>query len=43
MSYWNKNSNLLGRIDKQHGIHTIEWAEKIGLGTRKYHIVNIDK
>ena len=31
------------RIDKQHGVHTIEHAEAIGLGTRKYKIVNIDK
>ena len=39
----NDPTDLLSRIDKQHGTHTIEWAEKIGLGTRKYHIVNIDK
>ena len=39
----NDPTDLLNRIDKQHGIHTIEWAEKIGLGTRKYHIVSIDK
>lgn len=38
----NDPTDLLSRIDKQHGTHTIEWAEKIGLGTRKYHIVNID-
>ena len=39
----NDPTDLLSRIDKQHGVHTIEWAEKIGLGSRKYHIVNIDK
>ena len=39
----NDPSDLLNRIDKQHGTHTIEHAETIGLGTRKYHIVNIDK
>ena len=39
----NDPSDLLARIDKQHGIHTIEHAEKIGLGTRQYHIVNIDE
>ena len=39
----NDPTDLLNRIDKQHGIHTIEWAEKIGLGTRKYHIISIDK
>ena len=37
------NTKLIERIEKQHGVHTIEHAEKIGLGTRKYHIVNIDK
>ena len=36
-------TSLRARIDKQHGIHTVEHAEKIGLGTRKYHIVSIDK
>ena len=38
----NDPTDLLSRIDKQHGIHTIEHGEAIGLGTRKYHIVNID-
>ena len=39
----NDPTDLLNRIDKQHGIHTIEHAEAIGLGSRKYTIVNIDK
>ena len=39
----NDPTDLLARIDKQHGIHTIEHAEAIGLGTRKYNLVNIDK
>lgn len=34
---------LINRVEQQHGVHTIEHAEKIGLGTRKYHIVSIDK
>ena len=38
----NDPTTLTERIDKQHGIHTIEHAEKIGLGSRKYHIVSID-
>ncbi|MCR4829799.1 MAG: DUF362 domain-containing protein [Bacteroidales bacterium] len=38
----NDPTDLINRIDKQHGIHTIEHAEAIGLGSRKYHIVNID-
>ncbi len=36
-------TSLKARIDKQHGIHTVEHAEAIGLGTRTYHIVSIDK
>ncbi|QFQ12623.1 DUF362 domain-containing protein [Pseudoprevotella muciniphila] len=39
----NDPTDLLNRIDKQHGIHTIEWAEKIGLGSREYELVSIDK
>ena len=39
----NDPTDLLSRINQQHGTHTIDWAEKIGLGTKKYHIVNIDK
>ena len=39
----NDPTDLLSRIDRQHGIHTIEHAEAIGLGTRKYNLVNIDK
>lgn len=38
----NDPTSLLKRIDKQHGTHTIDWAEKIGLGSKKYTIVNID-
>jgi hypothetical protein len=39
----NDPTDLLSRIDKQHGTHTIDWAEKIGLGTKQYTLVNIDK
>ena len=39
----NDPTDLIKRIDKQHGTHTIDWAEKIGLGSKKYTIVNIDK
>ena len=38
----NDPTDLLKRINKQHGIHTIEQAAAIGLGTRKYKIVSID-
>ncbi|MBR2101792.1 MAG: DUF362 domain-containing protein [Prevotella sp.] len=39
----NDPTDLLNRIDKQHGIHTIEHAAAIGLGSRKYTLVSIDK
>ena len=39
----NDPTDLLRRIDKQHGVHTIEHATKIGLGNRKYTLVEIDK
>ena len=39
----NDPTDLLRRIDKQHGVHTIEHAAKIGLGSREYTLVNIDK
>lgn len=34
---------LQKRINRQHGTHTIEWAEQIGMGSRKYNLVSIDK
>ena len=39
----NDPTDLLSRIDKQHGVHTIEYAEALGLGSRKYTLVGIDK
>lgn len=33
---------LIERIESRNGIHTLEHAEKIGLGSRKYELVNID-
>ncbi len=39
----NDPTDLIKRIDKMHGTHTIDWAEKLGLGTKKYKIVSIDK
>ena len=35
--------DLIKRMEEQHGIHTLEHAEKLGLGSRKYELVNIDK
>lgn len=39
----NDNKPLMERISSRHGTHTIEHAEKIGLGSTKYTIVDIDK
>lgn len=39
----NDPTDLLNRIDKQHGTHTLDHAEKIGLGSKKYTLVSIDK
>ncbi len=36
------NGPLKERISSRHGTHTIEWAEKIGLGYRFYNLVSID-
>ena len=33
---------LINRINEKHGIHIIDHAEKIGLGTKKYELVSID-
>lgn len=33
---------LIDRMAQMHGVHTIEHAEKLGLGTRKYTLVSID-
>ena len=38
----NDPTDLLGRIDRQHGVHTAEHAEAIGLGSRKYTLVSIE-
>ena len=39
----NDPTDLLKRIDRQHGTHTIDWAEKIGLGSKQYTLVSLDK
>ncbi|MCH5310623.1 MAG: DUF362 domain-containing protein [Prevotella sp.] len=39
----NDNRPLVNRINQKHGTHTIDWAEKIGLGSKQYTIVNIDE
>ena len=37
------NTALVNRIESRHGIHTLEHAEEIGLGSRTYVLVNIDE
>ena len=39
----NNPDPLRARIEKQHGIHIVEWGEKIGMGTSKYKLVSLDK
>ena len=34
--------SLIKRMESRHGIHTIEHAAEIGLGSRAYNLVNID-
>ena len=34
--------SLISRIESRNGLHTLEQAEKIGLGSREYELVNID-
>ena len=35
--------DLIKRMEEQNGIHTLEHAEKLGLGSRSYELVIIDK
>ncbi len=39
----NDNAPLKERISSRHGLHTIDHAEAIGLGTTDYVIVNLDE
>ncbi len=39
----NDNAPLIERINSRHGLHTIERAEEIGLGTTNYEIIDLDK
>lgn len=34
---------LIERINRQHGTYIVDYAEKIGLGSTKYQIINLDK
>ena len=39
----NDNRPLIERINRQHGMLTIDHAAEIGLGSKQYKLVNIDK
>lgn len=34
--------SLIERMETRHGIHTLEHAEKIGVGSRKYELIDLD-
>lgn len=34
--------HFVERVERQHGIHTIESASKLGFGTREYELIEID-
>ena len=34
--------HLIERIDSRHGMHTLDHAEKIGLGSQKYELIKLD-
>lgn len=36
-------ASLVNRIESRNGLHTLEHAEEIGLGSRTYQLVSIDK
>ena len=35
--------HLIERMESRHGIHTLEHAEAIGVGTQKYELIDLDK
>ena len=35
-------NHFVERVEKQHGIHTIEAAAKLGFGTREYELIKLD-
>lgn len=34
--------HFIERVESRHGIHTIEHAEKLGIGTTNYELINLD-
>ena len=37
------SGKLIHRMESRHGVHVLEHAEKIGLGSREYRLVSIDE
>ena len=37
------NKALVERIESKHGVHQVEYGEEIGLGTRTYKLIDLDK
>ncbi len=35
--------SLIERMETRNGIHTLEWGDEIGLGSRKYNLISVDK
>ena len=35
-------SRLIERMESRHGIHTLEHAEAIGIGSQKYNLIRLD-
>lgn len=35
-------NHFIERVERQHGIHTIEAASELGFGTREYELINLD-
>ena len=34
--------HLIERIDSRHGMHTLDYAEALGMGSQKYELVTLD-
>lgn len=34
--------HLIERIDSRHGMHTLDYAEQLGLGSQKYELIKLD-
>lgn len=42
---WNAegSESFISRVESRNGLHTLENAEAIGLGTRTYKLINLDE